>query len=413
MSSNEGDAGSAGSELIDFVLYMFVLGPAVEWCLKSPRVNKGRPARWTGITLAVLLLAAIAGFKLSYEFIGRQPNHFETLGVTVDARSSDIKAAYRQISLKYHPDKNPDDKSAAEKFIKYQAAYEVLKDASKRETYNKFGQPGLDDKSGSSSDASTQLWSMSLFYIIWLVVGYLLTMGKASEEGRTWAFSGLLTLAVFEYQTKILSIDYLAPLFPNSTVYEKIELLHKLFPPFMHGARMISQVIYMDVNAVNKLRIEEMHAKTDELFRLLSVISGRAVIAKPGAEGGAAAAAAAVPGNVDGSITGSGSSGAAEVAADTAERLQSKGQLPTVNSPSAPGAGGGAAGAAGGAPATAGAKAATAAIAELSPEAQAIAVAATVEEAAQQQRSKDRMQNVAVFFMAYAAFKYVCDNELL
>ena len=180
---------------------------------------------------------------------------------------------------------------------------------------------------------------------------------------------------------------------------------------------MISQVIYMDVNAVNKLRIEEMHAKTDELFRLLSVISGRAVIAKPGAEGGAAAAgaaaAAAVPDNVDGSITGSGSSGAAEVAADTAERLQSKGQLPTVNSPSAPGAGGGAAGAAGGAPATAGAKAATAAIAELSPEAQAIAVAATVEEAAQQQRSKDRMQNVAVFFMAYAAFKYVCDNELL
>ena len=40
---------------------------------------------------------------------------------------------YRDISLKYHPDKNPDDKTAAAKFIKYQAAYEVLKDASKRD----------------------------------------------------------------------------------------------------------------------------------------------------------------------------------------------------------------------------------------------------------------------------------------
>ena len=74
-----------------------------------------------------------------------------------------------------------------------------------------------------------------------LVVGYLLTMGKGSEDARTWAFSGLLTLAVFEYQTKILSVDYLAPIFPQSTVYEKVEILHKLFPPYLHGARMISQ----------------------------------------------------------------------------------------------------------------------------------------------------------------------------
>ena len=143
----DAEASSQGSELVDFILYMFVLGPAVEWCLKSPRVNRRGPGSPMGIALAVLLLAAISGAKMSYEFIGRQPNHFETLGVRVDARTADIKVAYRTISLKYHPDKNPDDKSAAEKFIKYQAAYEVLKDASKREVYNKFGQPGIDDNS--------------------------------------------------------------------------------------------------------------------------------------------------------------------------------------------------------------------------------------------------------------------------
>ena len=57
--------------------------------------------------------------------------------------------------------------------------------------------------------------SMALFYVIWLVVGYLLTMGKSSEEGRTWSFCGLLCLAVFEYQTRILNVDYLAPIDPK------------------------------------------------------------------------------------------------------------------------------------------------------------------------------------------------------
>lgn len=232
------DAESGTSEIVDFVLYMFVLGPSVEWCLKSPRVNKGRPGSWRGICLAVLLLGGIAATKLSFELVNRETNHFETLGVRTDATTFEIKRAYKQISLKYHPDKNPDDKHAAEKFIRYQSAYEVLKDASRRDAYNKFGTAGLTD----NVDTLSSLTSLSIFYIMWLVVGYLLTMGKSSEEGRTWAFSGLLALAVFEYQTRILSIDYLAPIFPHSTVHEKVELLHKLFPPFMHGARMISQV---------------------------------------------------------------------------------------------------------------------------------------------------------------------------
>ena len=53
--------------------------------------------------------------------------------------------------------------------------------------------------------------------------------------------------------------------FPHSTVHEKVELLHKLFPPFMHGARMISGVIYRDVTLYNKMLVEQMHLKVDGL----------------------------------------------------------------------------------------------------------------------------------------------------
>ena len=393
MSSEE----TGSSEIIDFVLYMFVLGPAVEWCLKSPRVNRGRPASVQGILLAALLLAAVAGFKLSFELVGRQPNHFETLGVRTDAASYEIKRAYRDISLKYHPDKIQDageKKRAEEKFIKYQAAYEVLKDASKRDAYNKFGPAGLD---ASMGDSSSQLWSMSLFYLIWVVVGYLLTMGKSSEDGRTWAFSGLLTLAVFEYQTKILSVDYLAPFFPLSTVHEKIELLHKLFPPFLHGARMISQVIFMDVSMVNKLRLEEAHVKTDELFRLLSIGQhGLPPGLRDGASAGATSGAAGGPAPAAPNHN--------AVASETETRLEGRGQLPiigTAQDGKAPGA------AAAEAPGAAGAAAGGGDLV-----AQAAAAAAAAEAVKAEARNKERWTNIVVFFCAYAAFKYAADNDL-
>ena len=55
------EESSGASEAVDVVLYLFVLGPVVEWCLKSPRVNAGRPGSRRGIVLAVCLLAVIAG----------------------------------------------------------------------------------------------------------------------------------------------------------------------------------------------------------------------------------------------------------------------------------------------------------------------------------------------------------------
>ena len=107
--SNDAGADESGSEgMFDIVLYMFVLGPAVEWCLTSPRVNK-TPSSRRGILLAVLLLSGIAAVKLSLELVGREVNHFQTLGVRVDATQAEVKRAYIQFSLEYHPDKRKDD----------------------------------------------------------------------------------------------------------------------------------------------------------------------------------------------------------------------------------------------------------------------------------------------------------------
>ncbi len=64
---------------------------------------------------------------------------YQTLGVARDAPPPEIKKAHRKLAMKYHPDKNPDDKVAAEKFKRVQEAYDVLSDEEKRAAYDRYG----------------------------------------------------------------------------------------------------------------------------------------------------------------------------------------------------------------------------------------------------------------------------------
>ncbi|NLG17331.1 MAG: molecular chaperone DnaJ [Fibrobacter sp.] len=66
-------------------------------------------------------------------------DYYEVLGVPRNASEDEIKKAYRKLAVKYHPDKNPGDKSAEEKFREATEAYEVLKDQTKRSQYDQFG----------------------------------------------------------------------------------------------------------------------------------------------------------------------------------------------------------------------------------------------------------------------------------
>ncbi|MBE6983404.1 MAG: molecular chaperone DnaJ [Ruminococcaceae bacterium] len=71
-------------------------------------------------------------------------DYYEVLGVDKNAGTDDIKRAYRKLAGKYHPDRNPGDKSAEEKFKEIGEAYEVLSDSDKRARYDQFGFQGVD-----------------------------------------------------------------------------------------------------------------------------------------------------------------------------------------------------------------------------------------------------------------------------
>jgi molecular chaperone DnaJ len=79
------------------------------------------------------------------ESMSTKRDYYEILNVNRNATDDELKAAYRQLALKYHPDRNPDDKSAEEKFKEAAEAYEVLRDPQKRSLYDQYGHAGLEN----------------------------------------------------------------------------------------------------------------------------------------------------------------------------------------------------------------------------------------------------------------------------
>ena len=80
-------------------------------------------------------------------------DYYEVLGVDKSASADDIKKAYRKSAMKYHPDRNPGDKEAEEKFKELGEAYEVLSDQEKRSRYDQFGFAGVDPNYGGGPGA--------------------------------------------------------------------------------------------------------------------------------------------------------------------------------------------------------------------------------------------------------------------
>lgn len=91
--------------------------------------------------------------------MGTKRDYYEVLGVSRNASDSDIKKAYRQLALKFHPDRNPGDKAAEDSFKEAAEAYDVLSDAKKRQIYDQFGHQGLEGSGFSGFSGFEDIFS--------------------------------------------------------------------------------------------------------------------------------------------------------------------------------------------------------------------------------------------------------------
>ncbi len=78
-------------------------------------------------------------------------DYYQVLGVARNASEAEIKKAYRKLAMKYHPDRNPADKAAEDRFKEAQRAYDILSDAQKRAAYDQFGHAGVDPAAAASA----------------------------------------------------------------------------------------------------------------------------------------------------------------------------------------------------------------------------------------------------------------------
>jgi molecular chaperone DnaJ len=91
----------------------------------------------------------VKGFKRGEkEFMSEKRDYYEVLGIGKEASADEIKKAYRKKAMQYHPDKNPGNAEAEEKFKEANEAYEVLSDADKKARYDQYGHAGVDPNAG-------------------------------------------------------------------------------------------------------------------------------------------------------------------------------------------------------------------------------------------------------------------------
>ena len=88
-------------------------------------------------------------------------DYYEVLGVTRTATDQEIKSAYRKLALQFHPDRNPNNPDAEDKFKECSEAYAILADVEKRAAYDRYGHAGLGEESGPKA-LTPLIWAIFL-----------------------------------------------------------------------------------------------------------------------------------------------------------------------------------------------------------------------------------------------------------
>jgi molecular chaperone DnaJ len=133
-------------------------------------------------------------------------DYYETLGVSRDAENGTLKSAYRKLALQYHPDRNPNDPQAAERFKEASEAYAVLSDPEKRARYDQFGHAGV----GASSGAGGFGFDPSAFGDLSDLFGEIFGFGGGGGRARATGGSDLLYQMEISFRDAVFGVE--APL---------------------------------------------------------------------------------------------------------------------------------------------------------------------------------------------------------
>ena len=108
-------------------------------------------------------------------------DYYDVLGVNKNASADELKSAYRKLAVKYHPDKNPGDKTAEDKFKEASEAYGVLSDKSKKENYDNFGHAAFENGGGGKGGLVVLVVLVVLIFQIYLKTSLVILEVEVDE----------------------------------------------------------------------------------------------------------------------------------------------------------------------------------------------------------------------------------------
>jgi curved DNA-binding protein CbpA len=255
---------------------MFVAQPVT-----SNLINKNPGKR--GIIYAILALCLMASFTTYTGYLSEKDESlYSLLEIPVTTPQTQIKRAYRKVSLKYHPDKQVDlddtaKEKATERFAKIQEASEVLQDSRAREIYDKFGPRAVRNYQKNISDdpSMSALISLGINFAIWGLLTFMLTLSDSGSQSRTYSFSGLVAITLVAWQLQLDDFDFLVDYLWFWTKYDKAQILIQLYPPFMRGASIIANAQFVDKEKIRNEQIQWIMNALQVLHEKVEKLDGR------------------------------------------------------------------------------------------------------------------------------------------
>lgn len=197
---------------------------------------------------------------------GMDVNYYKILEVTRHSNNTVIRQNYKNVSKKYHPDKNPSPDAEA-MFNKVKKSYDVLMDESQRDIYNRFGEEHI--LFDPRHDELKLLSTVSGVYVGWGILTYTYASSVSTRACRTWiAILGILMLVI---EVSLCLTQSTIPTWVTLAVTEgeTVRYMHSIFPCIMAILKCIAEYLYVDMNETTMLYLNLLSKQHQKMYVML------------------------------------------------------------------------------------------------------------------------------------------------